>query len=165
MGSVDISEARASRASARTVWESFDSESQAFLPLALRSRPLFPIILSSGLFWPRIEGLAASRRAARKKIDSPYGKGTPAAGDAASSLHEGLRMRTTPGQTEPVNGMEMYYEIHGEGEPLVLLHGFTGSRSYLWIIPNGGRGAIFGDITNRFVETVSAFLRGEWERQ
>ncbi len=23
--------------------------------------------------------------------------------------------------------MEMYYEVHGEGEPLVLLHGFTGS--------------------------------------
>ncbi len=23
----------------------------------------------------------------------------------------------------PVNGLQMYYEIHGEGEPLVLLHG------------------------------------------
>ncbi|CAN5860638.1 hypothetical protein BH18ACT6_BH18ACT6_16920 [soil metagenome] len=23
----------------------------------------------------------------------------------------------------PVNGLEMYYEIHGDGEPLVLLHG------------------------------------------
>lgn len=23
----------------------------------------------------------------------------------------------------PVNGLEMYYEIHGEGQPLVLLHG------------------------------------------
>jgi len=22
-----------------------------------------------------------------------------------------------------VNGLEMYYEIHGEGQPLVLLHG------------------------------------------
>jgi pimeloyl-ACP methyl ester carboxylesterase len=26
-----------------------------------------------------------------------------------------------------VNGIEMYYELHGEGTPLVLLHGFTGS--------------------------------------
>ena len=25
--------------------------------------------------------------------------------------------------TVPVNGLEMYYEIHGDGPPLVLLHG------------------------------------------
>jgi hypothetical protein len=31
---------------------------------------------------------------------------------------------TTGGQTEPINGMQMYYEINGQGEPLVLLHGF-----------------------------------------
>lgn len=30
-------------------------------------------------------------------------------------------------ETATVNGMEMYYEIRGTGEPLVLLHGFTGS--------------------------------------
>ena len=23
----------------------------------------------------------------------------------------------------PVNGLEMYYEVHGSGEPVVLLHG------------------------------------------
>jgi pimeloyl-ACP methyl ester carboxylesterase len=23
----------------------------------------------------------------------------------------------------PVNGLQMYYEVHGEGRPLVLLHG------------------------------------------
>src|SRR5215475_5546780 len=27
----------------------------------------------------------------------------------------------------PVNGLEMYYEIHGEGSPLVLLHGTMGT--------------------------------------
>ena len=31
------------------------------------------------------------------------------------------------GQTVSVNGMEMYYEVHGQGEPLVLLHGFLRS--------------------------------------
>jgi len=31
------------------------------------------------------------------------------------------------GRTESINGIEMYYETRGEGEPLVLLHGFTGS--------------------------------------
>lgn len=34
-----------------------------------------------------------------------------------------------PGQTVNVNGMQMYYVQHGEGEPLVLLHGFTGSSN------------------------------------
>jgi pimeloyl-ACP methyl ester carboxylesterase len=34
-------------------------------------------------------------------------------------------MTTTPTQTgyAPVNGLQMYYEIHGAGQPLVLLHG------------------------------------------
>jgi len=31
------------------------------------------------------------------------------------------------GQTLPINGMQMYYEDYGRGEPLVMLHGFTGS--------------------------------------
>src|SRR5918994_3591261 len=36
---------------------------------------------------------------------------------------------TTP-QTgyAPVNGLQMYYEIHGRGEPLVLVHGAFGAR-------------------------------------
>jgi pimeloyl-ACP methyl ester carboxylesterase len=38
-------------------------------------------------------------------------------------------------------------------------------RSYLWIVPNGGHGPIFGDASARFVETVLSFLRGEWEHQ
>src|SRR5918998_1898354 len=34
-------------------------------------------------------------------------------------------MTTAPAQTgyAEVNGLEMYYEIHGTGQPLVLLHG------------------------------------------
>lgn len=31
------------------------------------------------------------------------------------------------GQTAEINGMRMYYEIHGAGKPLVLLHGFGGA--------------------------------------
>jgi pimeloyl-ACP methyl ester carboxylesterase len=36
-------------------------------------------------------------------------------------------------------------------------------RSYLWIIPNGGHGPIFGDMADSFITTATAFLRGEWE--
>ena len=38
-----------------------------------------------------------------------------------------MKTSSTSGQTEPINGLQMHYEIHGQGVPLVLLHGFTGS--------------------------------------
>jgi pimeloyl-ACP methyl ester carboxylesterase len=39
----------------------------------------------------------------------------------------GMKTSLSAKETMPVNEMQMYYEIHGQGEPLVLLHGFTGS--------------------------------------
>jgi pimeloyl-ACP methyl ester carboxylesterase len=33
----------------------------------------------------------------------------------------------------PVNGLDMYYEVHGDGSPLLLLHGGTGSIPEKWI--------------------------------
>src|SRR5579863_7159016 len=33
------------------------------------------------------------------------------------------------GQTKSINGMDLYFEVYGEGEPLLLLHGFMGSGS------------------------------------
>lgn len=43
--------------------------------------------------------------------------------------------------TLPINGLEMYYEIHGEGEPLVLLHGAYMSIDSNWagLIPTLAR--------------------------
>lgn len=35
------------------------------------------------------------------------------------------------GNTLSINGFEMYYELHGEGSPLLMLHGFTGSGAGL----------------------------------
>jgi pimeloyl-ACP methyl ester carboxylesterase len=31
------------------------------------------------------------------------------------------------GQLQSLNGVQLYFEIHGQGEPLLLLHGFSGS--------------------------------------
>jgi pimeloyl-ACP methyl ester carboxylesterase len=35
-------------------------------------------------------------------------------------------------------------------------------NSYLWVVPNGGHGPVFGPHAARFEETSLAFLRGEW---
>jgi pimeloyl-ACP methyl ester carboxylesterase len=42
-----------------------------------------------------------------------------------------MGMATTPAGYAPVNGLKAYYEIHGDGEPLVLLHGGLGSTAML----------------------------------
>lgn len=63
--------------------------------------------------------------------------------------------------------------VHGDRDPLYPVSLATEMyaaipRSYLWVIPNGGHGPIFGehtgsrDTTSRFAETALAFLRGEW---
>jgi len=43
----------------------------------------------------------------------------------ASNIEKGIEMANTSAQTgyARVNGLNMYYEIHGTGQPLVLLHG------------------------------------------
>ena len=38
-------------------------------------------------------------------------------------------------------------------------------RSYLWVVPNGGHGPVFGNLAPQFRETALAFLRGEWRRK
>jgi pimeloyl-ACP methyl ester carboxylesterase len=58
--------------------------------------------------------------------------------------------------------------VHGDRDPLYPVQLATEMytaipRSYLWIIPNGGHGPIFGDMASRFVETSLTFLRSDWE--
>jgi len=49
----------------------------------------------------------------------------PAFNQSARSLE--LIMPNAKSGYAPVNGLQMYYEIHGEGEPLIVLHGGVGA--------------------------------------
>jgi len=53
----------------------------------------------------------------------------------------------------PVNGLRMYYEVHGDGRPLVLLHGglLTIDLSFGQLLPDLGR-------TDLIVPLVKGFL-------
>lgn len=69
------------------------------------------------------------------------------------------------GKTQKINDVELYYEVHGSGEPLVLLHGFTGcsqdwaplipdwSKQFQLIVPDlrghGRSGALTGQFCHR----------------
>jgi len=58
--------------------------------------------------------------------------------------------------------------VHGDRDPFypvsLAIEMYSAiPRSYLWIIPNGGHGPIFGEQTRSFINTASAFLQGEWE--
>ena len=57
--------------------------------------------------------------------------------------------------------------VHGDRDPLypvkLAVEMYTAiSRSYLWVIPNGGHGPILGEMADPFAETSLAFLRGDW---
>jgi pimeloyl-ACP methyl ester carboxylesterase len=59
--------------------------------------------------------------------------------------------------------------VHGDRDPLypveMAVQLYTSiPRSYLWVIPNGGHGPIFGEMADEFAKTSLAFLNGEWTR-
>jgi pimeloyl-ACP methyl ester carboxylesterase len=60
--------------------------------------------------------------------------------------------------------------VHGDCDPLypvsiaLEMHSAI-ANSRLWIVPNGGHGPIFGELTPPFVATSLAFLNGEWESE
>jgi pimeloyl-ACP methyl ester carboxylesterase len=78
----------------------------------------------------------------------------------------------SPGRIETLNGIPVYYEVHGTGEPVLLLHGFTGSsqdwaavvaawsRNFRLIVPDlrgHGRSAVL-DRTFRHDEAAADVL-------
>ena len=57
--------------------------------------------------------------------------------------------------------------VHGDRDPLypvgLAMEMYAAiPRSYLWVVPNGGHGPIFGDMAGRFTETALTFLHGDW---
>src|SRR5579871_2548632 len=53
------------------------------------------------------------------------------------------------GQIQSINGIDLYYETYGEGEPLLLLHGFMGSGAdwgQVFKSPPDGYRSIFPDM-------------------
>lgn len=57
--------------------------------------------------------------------------------------------------------------VHGDRDPLypvsLALEIYTAiPQSYLWVVPHGGHGPIFGNQTGPFVTAALAFLRDEW---
>jgi pimeloyl-ACP methyl ester carboxylesterase len=64
----------------------------------------------------------------------------PKAANAATNTKEGTAMTTPANRAAagyaPVNGIELYYQIHGTGKPLVLLHGGVGAfEMFMPILP------------------------------
>jgi pimeloyl-ACP methyl ester carboxylesterase len=47
----------------------------------------------------------------------------------------------------PVNGLKMYYEIHGSGDPVVLLHGSFMTIINNWTLAGGGAGDWIGELS------------------
>jgi pimeloyl-ACP methyl ester carboxylesterase len=57
--------------------------------------------------------------------------------------------------------------VHGDRDPLypvsLALELYSAiPRSFLWVVPNGGHGPIFGALSASFVGAVSSFLAGQW---
>jgi pimeloyl-ACP methyl ester carboxylesterase len=57
------------------------------------------------------------------------------------------------GDRDPLYPVSIAFELH-QAIP----------QSYLWVVPNGGHGPVFGDAAPAFSRTALAFLRGEWRQ-
>ena len=79
-----------------------------------------------------------------------------------------LAQNVPEGYTTQVNGIQMYYQVVGQGSPLVLLHGFTGSsqrwepffadfaKHYRLIVPDLRGHGRSTNPTNKFTHRQSA---------
>lgn len=59
--------------------------------------------------------------------------------------------------------------VHGDRDPLYPVRLATEMyaaipHAYLWVVPNGGHGPVFGELAAGFVKTALQFLSGAWAR-
>ena len=109
--------------------------------------------------------------AATIPASSPAGAATAASTGSATVTQKS----TSPTPAKPagsrlsINGLQYYFEIHGKGEPLLLLHGGLGSidmlrrehmsQNRLAILPNRTHYDVF--LAPELVTTALPFLDGE----
>src|SRR5215470_771237 len=70
------------------------------------------------------------RPTATESCTSPTRSPLPSMNDAGDRFPGGTGPARRPGATSgyvPVNGLDMYYEIHGDGSPVALFHGAMGT--------------------------------------
>ena len=60
----------------------------------------------------------------------------------------------------PVNGLKMYYEIHGKGDPVVLLHGSFMTITNNWTAPWGSEAANWIDELSRTRKVIAIEMQG-----
>jgi pimeloyl-ACP methyl ester carboxylesterase len=85
----------------------------------------------------RLPSMAPEAARSRRQIEEAFmirlTRLTIACGISSATLlaapSTGAQATDVAGATASLNGIEMYYEVQGEGDPLVLLHGFTGSHA------------------------------------
>ena len=60
----------------------------------------------------------------------------------------------------PVNGLKMYYEIHGKGDPVVLLHGSFLTITSNWTAPWGSGAANWIDELSKTRKVIAMMRNG-----
>ncbi|HYL99120.1 MAG TPA: alpha/beta hydrolase [Blastocatellia bacterium] len=74
-------------------------------------------------------------------------------------------MNFTPAYLSTISARTLI--VHGDRDPLypvkLALEMYSAiPRSYLWVVPNGGHGPIFGDTTEEFVKMALRFFGDQW---
>jgi pimeloyl-ACP methyl ester carboxylesterase len=69
---------------------------------------------------------------------------------------------SSPGRIEMLNGVPIYFEVHGNGEPLLLLHGFSGcSQDWLQLMRGEAPGGSYSGSWGEDFRLIIPDMRGQ----